>query len=564
MNVEILIHGVPDGQDYYGIAEERTYAELFYDNSAESIKFVVEPKKTGNNAFVYYTYLRYKGIVGYGGRPGSYFGITLRIDKYYLDVVHVYNMLDMVFKKHVIGVLLSPLGESYKYVVPNFASKKAEIDQLQQGLAQLIQGTCVWSKFVDVDANFIHPDAATASCNIADITENNMSAALKKYSKVILSPDYKLNLAKEYEKKIQEAEGKGGGMVAEKDKKIAEKDGVISSLNSTINSHQAKIETLQAEVKRKDNEILQIKTRNNLSQMISGIKEPINSLAEYFNVHDSQKNPPRPSFGLKNFIIGVVSCVLSLIVIALLLFTKPQKGTVDTKPLENQIAELTNTNSQLAKEIELRDNTIADLRTQLAQKPEVQQPSTPTPPSTVVVKKLRIDIDPYKKNELLDCDKTYTIKVQEEDGAKADYMGNGLWTIKNAEITKGKNTDSKIVIKPTGNGSVEIKYQSENCTCSPRIFQVKQQSAAISFEIIISPNDSQVEVGKEYTFSVSGYEGNGKWSFDGFEPQIGKITDKTIVVKAKKNGKDAATVSYTSDAGTKESRTYEYKADESI
>ena len=48
MDVELLIHGVPDGQDYYGIKEEQTNMGLLYDNSTESVKFVVETKKQGN------------------------------------------------------------------------------------------------------------------------------------------------------------------------------------------------------------------------------------------------------------------------------------------------------------------------------------------------------------------------------------------------------------------------------------------------------------------------------------------------------------------------------------
>lgn len=560
MNVEILIHGVPDGQDYYGIAEERTYAELFYDNSAESVKFVVETKTTGNNASVYYTYLRYKGMVGYGGRPGSYFGLTLRIDKYYQDVIHMYNMLEMVFKKYVVGVLLAPLAESYKYTVPNFASKKAEIEQLQQGLAQLIQGTCAWSKFVDVDKSFIHPDAAAASCNIADITENTMTAALKKYSKVVLSPDYKLNLAKEYEKKIQEVEGKGGGLVAEKEKKLVEKEEEIGKLKATISSQKNQIEALQTTVRQKETEILQNKKNSQLSQMISGIKEPINSLAEYFHVHDSQKNPPKPSYGLKNFIIGIAGCLLSAIVIALLLFAKPQKGA-DTKPLENQIAELSKANSLLTEEIASKDNTIADLRVQLANNQPGQQPNTTTPP-TVKVKNLRIDIDPYKAGDLLDCETAYTIRVKETDGAKAEYSGNGKWTIKNAEITQGKNTDSKITIKPNGKGSVEIAYQSENCTCSPRSFPVKKQSADPKFEIVTPQNLSEVEVGQEYTFSISGYEGKGTWRLDGFDTNDDK-SGRQIKVTANANGSGGkATISYTPEGGTKKSKSFKYKANE--
>ena len=38
MDVEILLHGVPSGQDYYGVKEEQKLAESFYTNSNESVK----------------------------------------------------------------------------------------------------------------------------------------------------------------------------------------------------------------------------------------------------------------------------------------------------------------------------------------------------------------------------------------------------------------------------------------------------------------------------------------------------------------------------------------------
>jgi hypothetical protein len=555
MDIEVLVHGVPEGQGCYGIKEEQSHVDLFYDNSSESVKFVIETKELGNAYYTYYTYLRYKGILGYGGRPGSYFGLTLRIDKYYQDVIHMYNMLEMVFKKYVVGSLLKPSGESYEYMAPSFAAKKSELEQLQRGLIQMIQNSCVFSKFVDLDASFIHPITTAASCNIADITENAMLAALKKYSKVVLSPDYKLNLAKEYEKKIQEVEGKGGGIVAEKDKKLAEKDEVI-------NSQQAKIETLQAEVKRKETENLQNKKNLQLSQMISGIKEPINNLAEYFHVHDSQRNPPMPSYGFKNFIIGIIGCVLSAIVIALLLFAKPQKGA-DTKTLDDKIAELSQTNSELEKAIALKDATISDLRKQLD-----NQPSTPPELPPVTKKNLRIDVSPYNKTgDPLYEDSEYVLKIKElmPDGKhdKCVFNGNGTYTLTNAVITKGKESDLTITIKPNGKGPVTLEYQSENCSCSPRTFQVEKKPAANnSISIVVSPEVTEVEVGQEYTFSVSGYEGNGKWSFSGFEPQKGKVTDNSLVVKVIDNGKKTATATYTPNKGEPVVSTYDFKADD--
>ena len=91
MDVEILLHGVPSGQDYYGLKEEQKLAESFYTSSIESVKIVVEARKNGTTPYVYYTYLRYKNIVGAGGRPGSYIGITLRLDMYYTDVILAYR-----------------------------------------------------------------------------------------------------------------------------------------------------------------------------------------------------------------------------------------------------------------------------------------------------------------------------------------------------------------------------------------------------------------------------------------------------------------------------------------
>ena len=222
MDVEILVHGVPDGQKYYGTKDEQTNMGLFYDNSQESVKFVVETKKQGSTAFVYYSYLRYKGMIEAGGRLGGYFGLTLRLDKYYQEAIHIYNLLEMVFKRYIVGSLLTPSGDGYKYTILDFASKASEIAQMQQMLIQLIQTTCSPNKFLDIDASFIHPISAAPRANITDVSDAAILASIKKYSKVVLSPDYELNIEKEYKKKIQEADGKGGNIIAEKDEKIAE------------------------------------------------------------------------------------------------------------------------------------------------------------------------------------------------------------------------------------------------------------------------------------------------------------------------------------------------------
>lgn len=570
MDVEILLHGVPSGQDYFGIKEEQKLAESFYTSSNESVKFVVEARKNGNTPYVYYTYLRYKNIVGAGGRSGSYIGITLRLDMYYTDVVHMYNMLDIAFKKYIIGALLTSTGESYKYISPDFNSKKSEIEQLQQGILKLIETTCVFPKFLKIDNSFINPITNAPTCNIADITEGIMSATIKKFSKIILSPDYKSNLEKEYEKKVQDAEGRGGSIVVEKDKIITQKNSTIASLNTTIASRDTKIATLEQEVKRKDQELLQNRQKGDIAQLISKVKEPITALSEYFRIQDSSSHKPSPKFGAKNFKLGVINGGLSVCILLCVIVmnfvnfhTEDATATKETiKQLQIQIATLTS-------DINTRDEKIAQLNAQIE---ELSKP-VPQPTPTTQPKQLRIDVNGYRSGKL-STENSYDISIKE---GKNNYNGKGTWNIQNADIVKGNVNSTKITIKPDGKGKVTLKYnvnsegyaapaQREFAVTSPSTSTPPAQTPtdSIQFKIAMEPNVDEVEIGTEYTFTVQGYDGKGKWGVDGFE-RLSNNTENSVKVKAQAGGTgNKATISYTPDGkgSLKKTIEFNYKTDE--
>ncbi|MCQ2272211.1 MAG: hypothetical protein MJZ72_05430 [Bacteroidales bacterium] len=535
LDVELLVHGVPDGQDYYGIKEEQTNMGLFYDNSTESVKFIIETKKNGGKAYAYYTYLRYKGLIGAGGRSGSYFGLTLRVDKYYQGALHIYSLLDMLFNRYFVGALLAPSGDGYKYLVTKFAIKSAEIEKAQQALVQLVQTACVPTKFLDIDSTFIHPITAAPNGNIADVGDLAVLASIKKYSKVVLSPDYELNLEKDYKKKLQDAEGKGGSILADKDKIIAEKENTISTLNTTVNSQSTKISALEQEVK-------QLKKNGELTQLASNIKEPITALADYFRIKDSQ--PPKPEFGHKIFRLGLIGCALSMVILILCvvtLFKNPKGSSEAISQLNEQLAALVKENNQLKAEIA-----------------QLSENSTPSEPVSTVVHNLIIDIAGYSGSGPLSIDKTYPITIKE---GTQQYSGGGSWKIENATIKSGKDTDAQITIQPNGNGSVTLNYVATNCTCEPRTIQITQASKPTSSPIIImEPKVTEVEIDKEYTFSISGYDGEGTWGVDGFSAPNNK-NDRTIKVKAIDTGKGAthATISYTPKGGSKVTKKFNIK-----
>lgn len=499
MDVEILVHGVPNGHDYFGLKEEQNTAGTFYISSQESIKFVVEIKKNGNKPYVYYSYLRYKGVVGAEGRSGSYFGLTLRIDEYYTDILHIYNILDIAFKRYVLGSLLTLSSETYKYITPDFKSKKEEIEQLQQGLIKLIKSTCLASKFLKIDNSFINPISNAPICNIVDITDGIILSTLKKHSKVVLSPDYKSNLEKEYEKKIQDVENRGNSLVAERDKKILERETTISSLDSTIKARDSKIAVLEQEIKQKNQELSQHKQKGDIAQLIERVKDPIVKLSEYFRIKEEIHKPKMNYYGKKNLIIGIINGVLTMLVLtSILLFHFVQFPTVGKPSKKNdELIKLKTELVNLKQQIKEKDAIIVDLR-----KTSVQDQSQKI--------NLKIDIRGFN-GKYLSTTKSYKVRIKEGNNT---YTGKGSWNIVNATITKGKGTDNEIEIRPTGKGEVEIAYNvgSYKVENSPRIISVEGATSGnqSSLEIIISPNVEEVELGKEYTFSIRGYDGQGR------------------------------------------------------
>lgn len=555
MDVELLIHGVPEGQDYYGIEDERTNAGLFYDNSTEVVKYVVETKQFHNKNYAYYSYLRYKNIVGAKGRSGSYFGMTLRTDMLYQDGMHIYTLLDIVFKRHVIGTLLLPIENGgFKYVDVSFFSKKSEIEQFTQCLIQLIQGTCVSTRFLNIDNSYVHPITTVVPYNISEIDDSILLSSLKKYSKVVISPDYPLSIANEYEKKLRESESKVGIVAAEKDNKI-------NALNVTISQQKTRISDMQREVDQMKREVSQYRQRGDLNQIVEKIKDPILMLAKYYNVNDSQKQQQRPRYALKNFIVGVLNALLLIVVIILLIILLVREPITDknngTQNITTESTAVTTSATSTTTETPVVASSTTETSTVITETSDVTASTTGTQaPQT---KQLRIDIVDYSGGPLI-VDKEYTIKIME--GKNIYNSGSGNWTLTNADLTNGTNTSSQIKIKPNGKGNVILKYVSQGCECTARTINIQKSTtsetttpttapttskntADVDFNISITPNVTEVVVGELYTFRITGLTTNGTWSVDGFEQPTDKSAAEINVKAIDRGGKEKAIISYT-------------------
>lgn len=155
MNAELFVHGPRHA--FYGKQDEATYSTLFDDSSVkDDIRFIVELRKgVDNKWYTYYNYCRYSNVTDIDGRSGAYLGITLRLDAYYANLRAVYTILDAVFSKGAVGLLVKKVPIGFQYLVNNFeSSKSAILDKIEKPLGTLLSNIMSMSEVFPIDGTF--------------------------------------------------------------------------------------------------------------------------------------------------------------------------------------------------------------------------------------------------------------------------------------------------------------------------------------------------------------------------------------------------------------------------
>lgn len=155
MNAELFIHGPRNA--FYGASSEIAYSKLF-DNSSikDEIRFVVEVRMSSDgNRYAYYTYCRYSNVQDCGGRNGAYIGLSVRLDSYYANLRAIYTVLEAVFDKGVLGLLVDKTPTGFQYRVEAFEPVKQQIlERIERLLGSYLSNLYNPSEFITIDASF--------------------------------------------------------------------------------------------------------------------------------------------------------------------------------------------------------------------------------------------------------------------------------------------------------------------------------------------------------------------------------------------------------------------------
>lgn len=358
MDIEIFVHGVPNGQSFWGKEEDRNYFGNFYgQNNSDAVKYLIQTRSSNGKTYCYYNYLVYQKVIGSDGREGSYFGLSIRFDAYCKDFAGIYKILDCIFTAHVLNKILKIQNGSYKYIIADFVSAAEIMGNIKDAIWQLLQSTLT-NEAVCSLGSFAIGGGSLPTGNLYEITANDVEATVKKYGKIALSPYYptvrEKDMAQRYDSKLQSVKQQYEDRY---NAEINVKEETNRSLNNSLTSVKKECAKLQKEIADRDkiiaqnnSEITNLKCQiNRIGQNqkavknINLIKEPIIELAKLFGdqrMHVDEENTKQKKenlFSIKGLIsIANLAILLIILIVALsILFKVSTKGDKPVDSLEN-------------------------------------------------------------------------------------------------------------------------------------------------------------------------------------------------------------------------------------
>lgn len=461
MDIEIFVHGVPNGQSFWGKEEDRNYFGNFYGQSnSDAVKYLIQTRSSNGKTYCYYNYLVYQNVIGSDGREGSYFGLSIRFDAYCKDFIDIYKILDTVFTAHVQNKILKYQNGNYKYTIADFVSASDIMGKIKEAIWQLLQ-TTLTNESVCSLRGFTIGGGKLPTGNLYEATTNDVEATVKQYGMIALSPYYptvrEKGMAQQYDSKLQSVKQQYEERYSTE---INAKEQTNRSLSESLASLQKECAKLQEAIAHKDkiiaqkdsaitnleNHIKQIEKTQKAVKNIDLIKAPIIELADILGGQrvrgENIKQKTEHHYSAKGLIslVKLIMLFVVFIVVVLQLFKVSPKES-------NQLTHLDGCVTQLNEEIE-------ELRNQFA---SGEQDETTTDPSDNE-ETVKINVEGYNegKKQYLQKDKEYVVTVLNSKNPK-----DGYWNISGGHIS-GKAQGESIHFVPTADNEVEITYINNN------------------------------------------------------------------------------------------------------
>lgn len=359
MEVELFIHGVPNGEGFWGKEDDRNYFGTFYDHSTDEVKFLVQNRASKGKLYCYYNYLVYKtvgsptpNVVAYDGRDGSYFGLSLRLDAYCKDVMNMYRILDTIYNIYVCGSLLKMEKSKLKYTFSDFSNVETKLKTIETEVIKLIQNGFNADSFMSLEG-FAQGGGNASVFNLYELTATDALQVMKQSGKMVASPYYptvrEKRIKQQHDNQIESLK--------------QQCDREKSELKASLTPLKAQVSTLQQEVSLRDKTVNQLQKdlqnagqNKHVGQLVATLKDPVSELSRVLraivpSTNSSQMASSQPSMLKKVSVLVPVVNFLLLVFIVFLVFAFNKKPKLQPENPTPTIEVVTDTASQQNDEV---------------------------------------------------------------------------------------------------------------------------------------------------------------------------------------------------------------------
>lgn len=319
MNIEVYLHGVIRGQDFSTQNEDKEYLRQFYNiaqNSKASTQFIVEVVRDN----IYYTLLK-SNLLNIDGRSGSYFGLTLRLDKYYSEnTENIYILLDNIYSNKVLNNII----KDSKYIVSEFSDNRTK--EIEKIIIEYIEKKLGYY-LKQIDNTFSNRKGNIVKLNINEVSNQHIISILKKNSIICLSPEYPT-----YNEQVKKLS-----------KRLENKISEYSSLENTIRNLTGEKNNLEMQNRELRESNRKLQNQKSFMENIDKIETPIEEIAEYLRERKSVAN--------KGFFIFTKKILLIIIAILLVI------NIVFFNKFSNTLKEIKRNTTPQTEESPIENNT---------------------------------------------------------------------------------------------------------------------------------------------------------------------------------------------------------------
>lgn len=452
MDLELFIHGVPNGQKINGVSGDNTYFTTFYNPSKKEFKgtpkFLIEIRNLNGINYCYYSFLNYNDVSDYDSRSGSYIGLTIRTDEYCNDPYRVLGLLYVLYRRYIVGTLFD--ANKNRFLVSDFTDEK--LQPIRETLTVLFQMHFLDDDFVKIQNQTFNVQEEYI-INWNDSFSTNLWDCLKK-GRVLIATDYPtLEVQRnnvEWEKRLATLQSSHQRQLNTKDEEIAKSNQNITSLNGKLSQLDSMIQDLT--VRLNDAEKKNTNLQKSLDKDV--LHEIGNSIRSFSKTNKSQGNkefvdgnipkdgPQRKSNKgvLLILIISLLNLLIVISAIAYYFFVSNNKANTSVESNSNPYKEQ-------IEELEIEKNELETLNESLQKNLNVF--------NGLINKekdKAKIDIKGFSGKGELELNKEYMAEIK-----GLPYL-IGKWECSN-NVKALENTRTYLKFKVTEEGSVSITYK---------------------------------------------------------------------------------------------------------